>query len=209
MKRITEEDLPPLTNFVTGVPPVVQELLNTLAARNPKFRYATADQLLADLQALRSGGTMEHMQTLRLQQAAQGPASASAADLTRSPTGPSPAMKSSLVDELIDDAPRTTAPVHSGGNIEIPWMGIFVTAMVLLFAALGMLYYKGWEASQPAEAPAVTGAQEGAQPPPRRADGPRPDDGTDRIRPQHRPPPHPPHLGPRPGGGQRPAPPPQ
>ena len=196
MKRITEEDLPPLDGQVDGIPPTVQHILNTLACRDPKFRYATANQVLEDLRAFQSGGALQNLQTLGLQRASQEPASASAANLTRSPTGPSPALKSSLVEELIEDAPRpVVVPRRTGMDLDVPWTGILVTGMVVFLAILGMLYAKGWHASPPGAPPngAAEVPRNGPERDPRAGDRP---------------------LGPPPPGGardgfQRPIPPPE
>lgn len=214
MRRITDEDIPPIATLVDDIPAPVQQILTTLTARDPAFRYASANQLLEDLRALQAGGTMQHLQTLGLQRAAQEPATASAADLTRSPTGPSPALKSSLVEELVDAAPRTVTVARSSWVSELPWGGIVVTGMIFAIGILGMLYLKGWyesRSTQPVRSavdrlPGMEGndSVDLVSPP-----GPAPGFPRDGARPPLPPPEHRPpgdvgpRSGPRPGDPRR------
>lgn len=143
MRQITTDDLPRVTLLAPHVPPAVQQLLDTLAARDVALRYKSAQQVLDDLKALHASGSMAHAGDLSLKRAATGPPTASAAHLTRSPTGPSPALKTSLVSDLLDDVPAPPIMRRTGFDFEIPWMGIILTTAALLLGVLAMLYVKG------------------------------------------------------------------
>lgn len=170
MRLITTEDLPPVLPQVSGLPQSVQELLNALAARDPAMRYATAQQVLEDLRLLHAGKPMTHARGLALKRGASGPPTASAAHLTRSPTGPSPALKTSLVSDLLDDAPRPALKPRPRFDFDIPWTGILMAGVALVFGILITLYFKGAREFQPAQPqgfqPPVPQAQPPIGPPP-------------------------------------------
>lgn len=170
MRLITTEDLPPVLPQVSGLPQSVQELLNALAARDPAMRYATAQQVLEDLRSLHAGKPMMHARGLALKRGASGPPTASAAHLTRSPTGPSPALKTSLVSDLLDDAPRPALKPRPRFDFDIPWTGILMAGVALVFGILITLYFKGTREFQPAQPqgfqPPVPQAQPPIGPPP-------------------------------------------
>jgi eukaryotic-like serine/threonine-protein kinase len=207
MRLIVDKELPRLSEKVGDVPPTVQTILDTLTARDLSMRYASATQLLDDLRSYQAGDTMHHLQSLGLQKAAQAPASDTAADLTRSPTGAGVPLSDSLVGELLDDkSPEKASPRPKAlAEVDLPWTGIIVTISMVIFGVLAMLYYKGWEKNRP------------PTPPEEAIAGPRPTDGA--LEPgqhpprpgQHRPPtgvrPHPDGQRPPPRNGQRPPPP--
>lgn len=220
MRKIVDESVPPLASEVEGVPPAVEEILQTLVARDLKLRYSSASQVIDDLKAYREGGTMNNLQSLSLKRVAQGPPSASAADLTRTPTGTGIALSDSLVTALLEDTtPRTKVPRVSR-SFDIPWAGILITGALVILGYLAMVYYKDWIENRPPRPPQnVTNQQPepigedgpGYQPPP---DQQRPQDGTFRPHPPPRegqrggPPPPRPGGGPRLGPDGRPLPPP-
>lgn len=212
MRKIADEDVPPLSSVVEGVPASVEELLRTLTARDVSLRYQTARQVLEDLRALQAGNAMDHLQALALQRAAQAPASATASDLTRSATGKSNVLDVSLVDDLLDvSETRVIKPTASRTSLDIPWSGIVIMGLVILLGVLAMLYYKGWEASRrqnPNHPPITPGGQElqppheGNRPPP--GLHPQPRDGFRPPPPEgHRPPPRDGRRPPPPDGNQR------
>lgn len=205
MRKIADEDVPALSSLVEGIPPAVEQLLRALTSRDVSLRYQSAQQVLDDLRALQTGNTMDHLQALALQEAAQAPASATASELTRSATGKENLLDDSLVDELLDI--RTTvkpAPVRT--SPDIPWAGIVILGLVIILGVLAMLYYKGWEASrrQDPNPPSPTSEDLGLHPPP---EGNRPPRGVHpHPRDGFRPPPPEGHR-PRPRDGRRPPPP--
>ncbi len=218
MRKIADEDIPPLSKKVADIPPEVDQILETLTARDLKLRYTSAVEVLDDLRAYKSGGTMAHLQSRRLEKAAHGPASASAADLTRSPTGTGVALSDSLVASLIDETRPLVKHVPQRREIDIPWKGIGLTLAFVAVVALAMIYYDNWVKNQPPRQPAQQRQQ--TDPPPRPEDGaqappdgwrpPPPPDGR-RLPPPRdggagdgfRPPP-PREGGPRPRDGQPP-----
>lgn len=210
MRQITTEDLPRVTLLAPNVPPQVQQLLDTLAARDVALRYQSAQHVLDDLKAFHASGTLGHAGDLSLRRAATGPPTASAAHLTRSPTGPSPALKTSLVSELLDDIPAPPIKRRRGFDFDIPWMGIILTASVLLLGVLAMLYAKGardFRRDHP-EAIEPQRPQGPPQGPPQPGAPQRPSEG---FRPQPPPegpqPPNPPQYDPQrpfPGGNNGP-----
>lgn len=143
MRQITTDDLPRVTLLAPNVPPAVQQLLDGLTARDPVMRYKSAQQVLQDLKAFQDGAPLAHAGELALKQAATKPPTESAAHLTRSPTGPSPALKTSLVADLLDDMPRPPVKPQARFDFDIPWMGILLTAVALVFCGLALLYLKG------------------------------------------------------------------
>jgi len=200
MRQITTEDLPPVTHVADDVPLAVQQLLDSLAARELTLRYQTAQQVLEDLKALQAGAPMPHARELALRRAAMGPPSASAAQLTRSPTGPSPALKTSLVSDLLDDDPRPPVRIQARRGFEVPWMGLLITTAALLLVIFGALYIKGARELKETRPAAIAPEQTidaivpptptGALPPLER--GTRPPDHLGPL------PPRPPEIGPRP-----------
>ena len=150
MRQITTDDIPSVSQRVTGLPQAVQELLDGLAARDPGLRYKSAQQVIEDLRSFQAGQPMAHAHALALKRAATAPATASAAHLTRSPTGPSPALKTSLVSDLLDDGPRPVIKPRSRFDFDIPWTGILMAVVALLVGVLATLYFKGAREFRPA-----------------------------------------------------------
>ncbi len=223
MRQITTEDLPALAGQVPGIPPSVQELLDALAAREPALRYKSAQQVLEDLRSLQAGKPMGHARELALKRAATGPPTASAAHLTRSPTGPSPALKTSLVSDLLDDVPRPKPRPRPRFDFEIPWTGILMAALALVIGVLATLYFKSPRDFRPAppqgvqpiapQAPPAGGPPPindfGAVQPPRPVPGQPFNDGRDPRRMERQGPvgPNGPREGERPRDLNRPRPP--
>ncbi|MCF6286932.1 MAG: protein kinase [Candidatus Hydrogenedentes bacterium] len=174
MRKITDEDVPPVSANVEGIPPTLDHLLQALTARDVTLRYDSATQVLEDLKSFQAGDTLHHFQSLSLQKAAHAPASASAADLTRSPTGTGVVLSDSLVEGLFEGTRSTVERPRPkrGIDVEIPWMGIFVTAALVLFAVLAMLYYKDRVENPPPRPPESPRDFREGRPPSQGAHGP-------------------------------------
>ena len=223
MRQITTDDIPSVSQRVTGLPQAVQELLDGLAARDPGLRYKSAQQVIEDLRSFQAGQPMAHAHALALKRAATAPATASAAHLTRSPTGPSPALKTSLVSDLLDDGPRPVIKPRSRFDFDIPWTGILMAVVALVVGVLATLYFKGAREFRPAPAQGVQplapqapppvgpppGNDFGAVQPPRPAPGQPFNDGRDPRRMERQGPggPNGPREGERPRDLNRPRPP--
>ncbi len=212
MRKIADEDVPALSSLVEGIPPAVEQLLRALTARDVSLRYQSAQQVLEDLRALQTGNTMDHLQALALQKAAQAPASATAGELTRSATGKENLLNDSLVDDLLDVRTTRVKPEPVRTSLDIPWAGIVIMGLVIVLGVLAMLYYKGWEASrrQNPTPPSPTSEDLELHPPPEgnrppRGFHPQPRDGFRPPPPEgHRPPPRDGRRPPPPGGNQLP-----
>lgn len=176
MRQITTENLPALDQHVKGTPQTVQELLDALAARDPALRYSSAQHVLEDLRSLQAGNSMAHAHGLALRRGATGPPTASAAHLTRSPTGPSPALKTSLVSDLLDDMPRPAPRPKPRFDYDIPWTGILVAVVALIIGIVATLYFRGPRQFRPEPPqgvqPVVPPAPQPGGPPP--GNGPQP-----------------------------------
>ena len=140
MRQIADKDIPPLSDSVEGIPASVQHVLTTLTARDLKFRYGTAVQVLEDLRALQGGDTMRHLQSRHLKKAAQGPASQSA--------GTGVSLSDSLVESLLEGTQTKSERPKVRRSIDVPWVGILVTGALVFFAFLAVLYYQGLDEIQ-------------------------------------------------------------
>jgi serine/threonine protein kinase len=65
IRKITTDPIPNLAGGTTGIPPVVQVFLETLTAKDPRYRYAEARQVIEDLNGMHAGQPPVHLTELR------------------------------------------------------------------------------------------------------------------------------------------------
>lgn len=177
MRQITTEDLPAIDQVVPGLPPVIGEFLRGLTARDPALRYRSAQDVLEDLRSFHGGAPMTHLQALAIRRGGAAPATASAADITRSPTGPSPALKTSLVADLLDDMPPPAPRPVRRFDVDVPWAAITTVAILALIIVAVASFWRGAPRNSgaggpPGPQPPLSGPSSGeavmpSQPPPR------------------------------------------
>jgi serine/threonine protein kinase len=203
IKKITMDPLPPLGAAVSGLPSNVEQFVETLTEKDLAKRYATAADVLADLNSLREGRPMERMLALRNPSPAIGvggvPAVQGAAAQVPGPVaGGPPAVPENLVDDLLD-APKAFDKPMPKVQGSFPWPVVALVGAALV-GALGV--FAMMRGGSDAQAPAVAEpARPQPPPPPPEGRHPRPHIGPDG---QPLPPPgpgaRPPRDGRRPDG---------
>jgi predicted Ser/Thr protein kinase len=163
MRKITEEPLPPLTDFAPDTPPVVQAFVDLLTAKTPRERYPSAAAVLEDLNLLRNGKLPPRLASRAVTAhtpAYAVPTMAAGIDLQLRGTTQAPAMRQALVADLMDDPgdPFRKAPPKVRAELSIPWPLILgVGAVVLVALLLWPLYNRLQQApATPVAAPIST-----------------------------------------------------
>ena len=227
IKKITSDPTPPLREIVPDLPPIVEAFVNALLAKSLDERYASAIQVVEDLQCMMNNKPLKHLRTLNTDTLA---AQENLPDLAEMKIESIEALDeksldvkhagNALVDDLLDTGDTSFEKSRKVilPEREFPW-SIVMTIIAILLGIVGGLGVLGIlagsesdgveGASSPEAASAVPAPQQQAYPPP---NGPAPQPGYQQGPPPHHPPPHPP--GGRPGaggpqrGGQHPPPPP-
>ncbi|MBI2432751.1 MAG: serine/threonine protein kinase [Candidatus Hydrogenedentes bacterium] len=136
IRKITTDPIPTLAASGVEAPDVVQAFIDTLTAKELNRRYATADQVLEDLQAMRAGQTPPHLTRLRGEvPGGLGLGNAAGTPLPQGAAGET--AKRTLADELLDHGDSAFRKPPPPPSREFPWRAAAaVAAAVLLVAAL-------------------------------------------------------------------------
>ncbi len=165
--KIATEPLPSISEFVQGVPPILQAVLEVLTVKDPARRYGTAGYLIEDLVAVRNGQPPKHASGLKgvalvVAEQAQVPQAVPPAAVPQ----PGRPQRPNLVDDLLledEGSAFRKAPVVMPRSIN--WTPlIWASGVVLAMAVVGLLLALLVQGS-PQTAPPSPEAAEAAQPP--------------------------------------------
>jgi serine/threonine-protein kinase len=126
MAKVTSQPIPPLGTFAPGVPTVVRQFVETLAARNPDERYRSAREVLEDLTAMQAKQPLPHMTRLRQNGSGQPAAQLPSAEGTNNEL-------TTLADEVTGGQPQSAFHKHVvHEELSFPWMKALAGAAALV-----------------------------------------------------------------------------
>ena len=153
LAEISQKPLPSVRDKAPDLPPVVEAFIGALAAKNLDERYATAQEVVDDLSAMREGKAPPHLPRI---------CGANVGAVTEIESAQNSPPLPSLVDELLEQREPVYVPPHPRVQREIPWALLGLGAALLIIGAMAAMLTMGGGQQQQAAEPLV---QPGPPPP--------------------------------------------